>query len=105
MKTALQVHVPAAAIEDFCRRWKIIELSVFGSALRSDFGPHSDVDLLVTFAPQAHWTLFDMARMRNELSGLLSREVDLVSRRGVEASRNPIRREAILSSAEVIYAA
>ncbi|HEX2643335.1 MAG TPA: nucleotidyltransferase domain-containing protein [Thermoanaerobaculia bacterium] len=97
--------LPRQEIADFCRRWRINELSVFGSALRADFRTDSDIDLLASFDPEAHWTLFDMARMREELIGLLGREVDLVSRRGVEASRNPIRREAILSSARPIYAA
>lgn len=105
MKATLHIDLPEAWIASFCQRWKIAELSAFGSVLREDFGPESDVDLLVTFAPEAGWTLFDMARMRDELMRLLGREVDLVSRRGVETSRNPIRRDAILSSAEVIYAA
>ena len=105
MKTALPLSFPQAEIERFCQRWKIRELALFGSALRDDFGPESDVDLLVTFDPGARWTLFDMVHMREELTTLLGREVDLVSRRGIEGSRNPIRREAILSSAEVIYAA
>lgn len=100
-----QVIFPHEAIESFCQRWKITELSAFGSVLREDFGPASDVDVLATFAPEARWTLFDMVRMQDELSEILGRDVDLLSRRGVEASRNPIRREAILSSAEVIYAA
>jgi uncharacterized protein len=105
MSSTLQIDLPGEEIASFCRRWKITELSAFGSVLREDFGPESDVDLLVTFSPDAHWTLFDMARMRDELVRLFGREVDLVTRRGVEASRNPIRREAILTSAEVIYAA
>lgn len=96
---------PKETIKSFCQRWRITELSVFGSAIREDFRLDSDIDLLVTFDPDAHWTLFDMARMRDELQEILGREVDLVSRRGVEASRNPIRREAILSSAQLIYAA
>jgi uncharacterized protein len=101
----LRIDLPEEKIASFCRRWKITELSAFGSVLREDFGPESDIDLLVTFAPDTHWTLFDMARMRDELARLFGRKVDLVTRRGVETSRNPIRREAILSSAEVIYAA
>ena len=105
MKNRLQIQLPEEEIVSFCQRWKIEELSAFGSVVREDFGPQSDVDLLVSFAPDARWTLFDMARMRAELRALLGREVDLVSRRGIESSRNPIRREAILSSAEVIYAA
>ena len=89
----------------FCRRWQITELALFGSVLRDDFGPDSDVDVLVRFAPDARHSLFDMVRMQNELEGILGRRVDLVSRRGIEASRNPLRRKAILESAEVVYGA
>jgi len=99
----LHIHIPQRAIARFCRRWGISELSVFGSALRDDFGPQSDVDVLVTFGPDADPTLFDMVDMREELERLLGRPVDLLSRRGVEQSRNYLRREAILSSAEPIY--
>src|SRR5215208_6320174 len=105
MSPDLSAHFPQAEIEQFCHRWKITELAAFGSVLRQDFSPESDIDLLVTFDPEVHWTLFDMVHMRDELSALLGREVDLVSRRGVETSRNPIRRDAILSSARPIYAA
>jgi hypothetical protein len=97
--------LPRAEIEAFCRRWKITELALFGSALRDDFGPESDLDLLVTFADDARWTLFHLGRMQRELQDLLGRPVDLLTRRGVEAARNPIRRRAILQSAQVIYAA
>jgi uncharacterized protein len=105
MKKHLRIQLPEKEFTSFCRRWKVKELSAFGSVVREDFGPESDVDLLVTFDPDAHWTLFDMVRMQDELKALLGRDVDLVSRRGVESSRNPIRRDAILSSAELIYAA
>lgn len=81
----------------------IEELRLFGSALREDFGPQSDVDFLVTFAPDAQWSLLDHARMEDELSVLLGRKVDLVSRRAVERSANWIRRKAILESAEPYY--
>lgn len=99
------IAIPEAALREFCQRWQITELSLFGSALRKDFGPKSDIDLLVRFSPEARRTLFDMVRMQDELSGMLDRQVDLVSRRGIEGSRNPVRRRAILESAEVIYAA
>jgi uncharacterized protein len=92
-------------IASFCQRWQITELALFGSVLRDDFGPDSDVDVLVRFAPAARHSLFDMVRMQNELEGMLGRRVDLVSRRGIEASRNPLRRQAILESAEVVYGA
>jgi len=90
---------------EFCQKWGITELAVFGSALRPDFGPASDVDVLVTFAPDSHPSLFDLVQMKEELEAILGREVDLVSRRGLESSRNYIRREAILGSAQVLYAA
>jgi len=99
------IDIPREAIGEFCRRWRITELSLFGSVLREDFGPDSDVDVLVRFAPEAEHSLFDMVRMEDELRALLGRNVDLVSRRGIESSRNPLRRRAILESAEVIYAA
>ncbi len=92
-------------IADFCRRWKISELALFGSVLRDDFRPDSDVDVLVSFAKETNWTLLDHIAMAEELSRLVDRKVDLVSRRAIERSRNWIRREAILAAAEPIYAA
>jgi predicted nucleotidyltransferase len=90
-------------LADFCRRWGVTELALFGSVLRDDFRPESDVDVLVTFGPAAHPGLFDLVDMQDELARILGRKVDLVSRRGVEQSRNHLRRTAILSSAETIY--
>lgn len=101
----VQVEMPREKIADFCRRRQISELALFGSALREDFGPGSDVDVLVCFEPEARHSLFDMVRMQDELKNILGREIDLVSRRGLEASRNALRKKAILESAEVIYAA
>ncbi len=92
-------------IAEFCARWKISEFAVFGSVLRDDFGPESDIDVLVTFSPDARWTLFDHVRMQDELASLLGRNVDLVSKRGIERSANYLRRKEILNSAEVLYAA
>jgi uncharacterized protein len=86
----------------FCRRWRIDELALFGSVLRSDFRSDSDVDVLVTFEPDAPWTLWDLSRMRAELKELFGREVDLVEKK---ALRNPFRRQAILADQRVIYAA
>jgi predicted nucleotidyltransferase len=97
--------IPTPVLEEFCRRWKIVELALFGSALREDFRPDSDIDLLVSFAPDADWSLLDHARMEQELSELLGREVDLVSRAAIEASANWIRRREILSTAKALYAA
>ena len=102
---SIQIPFDRDQIADFCRRWKIVSLSFLGSVLRDDFHPDSDVDVLVTLAPEARWSLFDMVHMQEELEGVLGREVDLVSRRAIESSRNYIRRKAILSSAEVVYGA
>jgi predicted nucleotidyltransferase len=100
-----KIKVPKSKLISFCQKWKIVEFSIFGSALRSDFRPDSDVDVLVSFTSDAHPTLSDMARMTDELKEIFGRDVDLISRRGIETSRNFIRRKAILESAEVIYAA
>jgi hypothetical protein len=95
-------EVDPARRGEFCRKWKIAELALFGSALRPDFGPASDIDVLVTFAPDSHPSLFDLAQMEEELKEIFAREVDLVSWRGLENSRNYIRRKALLDSARVI---
>jgi predicted nucleotidyltransferase len=94
---------PDEMIQSFCQRWNIIEFAVFGSVLGDDFGPHSDLDILITFSPQADWGLFDRVAMQLELENLLGRAVDLVSRRAIEQSQNWIRRDSILSSAQVVY--
>ena len=98
-----RIDVPSDRIADFCRRWQITELALFGSVLRDDFGPDSDVDVLVGFREGARHTLFDLDDMELELKEIFGRKVDLVSRRGVEASRNYLRRNGILKSAQVIY--
>ena len=98
-----KIDILRETIIDFCRKWQVVELSLFGSVLREDFGPDSDVDVLVRFAPDARVGLFDLARMEEELERVFGRSVDLVSRRGVEASRNYLRRRQILDSSEAIY--
>jgi len=101
----IQIEVPRERIAEFCKKWRIREFAFFGSVLRDDFGPDSDIDVLVTFAPEARHTLFDLVDMEDELRELFGRDVDLVSRRGIEAGRNPLRKTAILESAEAVYAA
>ena len=100
-----KIHISRAELSSFCRKHRIRRLAFFGSVLRDDFGPESDVDVLVSFTPDARWTLFDMVGMQEELEEIFGRKVDLVTRRGIESSRNYIRRQAILSSAEVIHVA
>jgi predicted nucleotidyltransferase len=101
----VKVKVPKAKIAEFCKRWNVSELAIFGSALRADFRPDSDVDILVSFAPEAEVSLFDMVHMQDELKEIFGRDVDLISKRGVENSRNYLRRKAILESAQVIHVA
>ena len=100
-----RIMISREEVTAFCRRWRIVELALFGSVLRDDFGSESDVDVLVRFHPEVQHGLLDMARMRQELSRMLGRKVDLVERTVVEGSRNYIRRRSILQTAEVVYAA
>ena len=103
--TGAQIDLPREKIAEFCKKWQIHEFSFFGSVLRDDFRPDSDIDVLVTFEEAAKHTLFDLVHMQDELKQMFGRDVDIVSRRGIESSRNYIRRDAILNSAEAIYAA
>lgn len=100
-----KIVLPKDRIVEFCQRWKITEFALFGSVLRDDFRPDSDIDVLVKFAADASWTLLDHVDMQDELQAILGRNVDLISRKGIERSRNKIRRKEILESAEVYYAA
>lgn len=95
------VHLDQDAMADFCRKWRVRELSVFGSALREDFGPESDLDFLVSFEPDTPWSLLEIVTMKDELASMTGRSVDSVER---EALRNPWRRKEILSTHEVVYA-
>jgi predicted nucleotidyltransferase len=104
-RSRLKAIIPSREVSSFCQRWRIIEFAVFGSALRDDFGPGSDLDVLVTFDPDANWSLLDHLKMENELASLLKRDIDLFTRRAVEQSHNWLRRREILDTAEVIYAA
>ena len=99
---SLRIPLSLERVPAFCQRWLVVEFAVFGSVLRDDFGPDSDVDVLVSFSPNATWGLGELAEMREELEQLFDREVDLVEK---EALRNPFRRHAILTTRQVVYAA
>ena len=101
----LQISISKAKIEDFCKRWKIVEFAFFGSVLREDFHLNSDIDVLVEFSPNSSWGLLDHAKMEEELAQILNRPVDLVNKKAVINSHNWIRKQNILESAEVYYAA
>jgi hypothetical protein len=96
------IDISEDRLTGFCRKWKVTELSLFGSVLREDFGPASDIDVLVTFQPDAPWSLWDLLDMREELQHLFGRDVDLVEK---DALRNPFRRAEILGNYKVVYAA
>lgn len=99
------LNIPDDKIASLCKQWRIIELALFGSAVRNELRPDSDIDMLVTFEEGAEPTLFDMSRLSRELSELLDRDVDVLTRRAVQESRNPYRRREILDTAETLYAA
>ncbi|MBM3130181.1 MAG: nucleotidyltransferase [Chloroflexi bacterium] len=92
-----------AEIPNFCKHWKILELALFGSALRDDFRAESDLDILVTFAPDTDWSLLDHIQMQLELEKLFGRSVDLINKRALERSANWVRREEILKTAQILY--
>jgi hypothetical protein len=98
----LAIAVDRERIGEFCRKWRVKEFSIFGSALREDFGPESDVDVLVELEDEAPWSLFDWVDMIDELRDILGRDVDLVEKTAI---RNPFRRHSILRAHEVVYAA
>jgi uncharacterized protein len=102
MNISVRIEIPQDRIAEFCRRWQVKELAVFGSALGDDFRPDSDVDVLVVFQDDAKWSLFDIMSAEEELARIFGRKVDLVEKQAV---RNPFRRHHILNHREVIYAA
>jgi len=99
------IHIPADRLAAFCTKWKVAELSLFGSVLREDFGPESDVDVLVSFLANAHVTLLGFVAMERELSVLFGRRADLVMRDAITEHPDDPRTRDILSTAEVLYAA
>lgn len=96
------IPIPEDRIAEFCRKWRVTEFSLFGSVLREDFGPESDVDVLVVFEPGRTTTLEEWLDMEDQLQEMFGREIDLVERRLLD---NPFRRHHILNNRRVIYAA
>ena len=100
-----RIDVPDAGLRQWCHRHAVRRLAFFGSVLRDDFSAQSDVDVLVEFEPEAHGGLLDLCRMQTELGSILGRNVDFVDRAALENSRNYIRRQAVLATAQTFYAA
>lgn len=98
------IELPTETLAAFCDKWQVLELALFGSVLRDDFGSGSDVDVVVRFAPTARPTLLDLGAMEGELERIFGRSVDLLEREGVERMGNPYLRRSILDSARVVYA-
>ena len=98
----MNITAPKERLGDFCRKWKVAELAAFGSVLRDDFRPDSDIDLLVNFSSDAQWSLYDWTAMIEELQDIFGRKGDLLS---PQALRNPFRRHEILTRREILYAA
>ena len=92
-----------AAIVSFCHRWQIEEFYLFGSVLRDDFRPDSDIDVMVKFLPSARWGLLALIEMKEVLEAIFGREVDVLTKKSIEKSHNWIRRKEILSTAQLIY--
>jgi uncharacterized protein len=99
------IEISDEALREICRKWKIRRLELFGSALYGRLGSNSDIDFLAEFEADEQWSLMDLARAQEDFSMLLGRKVDLVDRKNLERSANLIRRDAILNSTEVVYAA
>jgi uncharacterized protein len=100
----MMITMPMKEIAEFCDRHQISEFALFGSVLRDDFRPDSDIDVMVDFHPDANPTFGTLEDMEEELKVMFSRDIDLVTRQGIENSRNYLRRQEILSSTQVIYA-
>lgn len=96
-----RIRIPRSKLAEFCRRYNVQRMALFGSVLREDFRPDSDVDVLVTFAPEARVGFMTLGRMKRELTALFHRPVDLVPQDGLK----PVIRDSVLSNAEEIYAA
>ncbi|MGV8058219.1 MAG: nucleotidyltransferase family protein [Smithellaceae bacterium] len=97
-----KIDIPMEKIRAFCKKWKVVEFALFGSVLHDDFRLDSDIDVMLSFAENSAWSLYDLVDMKDELQTILGREVDLV---GKEAIRNPYRRQSMLAEQEVLYAA
>lgn len=98
----MHIQISPEQIEEFCRKWEVREFALFGSVLRDDFRPDSDVDVLVEFEPDAKASLFDFVRMQDELSGMFGREVDLVEKGAV---KNPFVKNHIRHNHRVVFRA
>lgn len=101
--TTPRIPIPMPEIERFCAKWRVTRFELFGSAVRDDFTPDSDIDVMVTFEPDAPWSLWDIVEAKFELQEILGRKVDLLERPAVEKHRNPFLKRSILESPVTVY--
>jgi hypothetical protein len=97
-----KIQFARESLEKLCRKWRVRELALFGSVLREDFKPQSDIDVLISFEADAPWSLWDLVDLQEELGRLFGRPVDIVEPEGL---RNPWRRREILNTRQIVYAA
>ena len=107
MLKSIDIHgilsITEEQIEIFCQTWKIKEFYLFGSILRADFNSDSDVDVMVVFCEDVQWGLWEFIEMKWELERIFNRSVDLMTKQSILDSRNWLRREEILKTAELVY--
>ncbi len=99
----LSVEIPVEPLHDFCQRWKVSELAVFGSALHENYKLDSDLDLLISFEKDSQWGFFDLVNMESELGIIFNKKIDLVEKTAISSSENYLRRKGILENAQIIY--
>ncbi len=102
--TIKAMELPLEKIVDFCHKWQVTEFALFGSILRDDFRPDSDIDVLISLSPSFKRGLTETLQMRDELQVIFQRNVDLIIKSAIERSENWLRRKSILQSAQIIYA-
>lgn len=102
--TITAIELPMERITEFCHKWQVTEFALFGSVLRDDFRADSDIDILISFSPNAKRGLTETLQMRDELQVIFQRKVDLIVKVAIERSENWLRRKNILESAQIIYA-
>jgi uncharacterized protein len=100
-----RIPINREQIATFCRKWNIVEFSLFGSVLTEEFRPDSDVDVMVEFAEDARWGMWDLYDMEEDLKEIFGRKIDLATRRSVVRSENTLMRKSILAGARTFYAA
>lgn len=105
MTPLLDRLLPREATAAFCAKWGVSEVYVFGSASRGELRDDSDLDVAVRFRPGTRYSLFELVDMKDELSAIAGRAVDLFTIRGIEHMPNPVRRQSILDSLELVHAA